>query len=129
MKTLAIVFSLVYVVAMACVCGGDLLFQKAMAANDVKMLKKAQKLNPLSSEYFYGEYRMTGDIKALVHAMRLEPTRAAYHAYYGLALLKDASRTPETSREGVAEICKGAQLKPYSHVYSSACQGFRSQWQ
>lgn len=124
MRVLAVILGAVYMCVLAGVSGGDFLYAKAMASNDLKMLKNAQKLDPWSSKFFYGEYRLTGGTKALERAIRLEPAKAAYHAYYGLALLKDPSLSGQNRAQALRQICLGAQLKPYSPVYRRACETF-----
>jgi hypothetical protein len=126
MKRFIIILSLCYLIFLACIGGAEFLFHKGMDTKDSRFLQEAQRLNPFSSEYFYGEFRLNHNVKALVHAIRLEPTKAAYHMYYGLALLERVPRTPLTDQEAVVEICQGAQLKPYSPIYRSACESYKS---
>jgi hypothetical protein len=126
MRIFIIALSLIYILFLTCISGAEILFYKAMETKDVKILKQAQHLNPFSSEYYYGEYQLTHHVKPLVHAIRLEPTKAAYHMYYGLSLLRRVPRTLLSDQEGVVEICKGADLKPYSSIYRSACNSYKA---
>jgi len=126
MKACIVILSLCYLIFLVCICRAEVLFHKAMDTKDIELLAQAQHLNPFSSEYFYGEYRLDHNLSALVHAIQLEPTKAAYHMYYGLELLERVPRTPLTDQEAVTEICKGARLKSYSQIYHSACEGYKA---
>ncbi len=121
MRLLVRILSFCFIALLTFVGGAELVFQRGKAGKDPALLQVAQKLNPLVSEYFYEDYRLTGDIKALRRAIQLEPTKPAYHMYYGLALLKQSPRTRYGDREAVTEICKAARLKPYSKQYQDAC--------
>ena len=126
MKIAVVSFIFLYLSVLACVGAAEINFKRAVQAKDVKRLKTAQRLNPFVSDYFYREYRLSGDLNRLVHAMSLEPTKAAYHMYYGLALLKRVKRTKTSDEEAVTEICRAARLKPYSEPYRSACEKYKA---
>ena len=126
MRLIVLALSLCFIVLLVCVGGAELVFQKGKAEQNAALLKTAQRLNPLASDYAYEEYRVTGDLETLRRAMRLEPTRPAYHMYYGIALLKAKPRTRPGDLEAVAEICKASRLKPYSRVYALACDQFKA---
>ncbi len=113
--------SLCFITLLVCVGGAEFAFEKGKSEKNVALLKTAQRLNPLVSDHFYEDYRLTGDLGALRRAMSLEPTKPAYHMYYGLALLKPKHRALETDREAVSEVCKAARLKPYSKQYREIC--------
>ena len=126
MKIFVITLSVIFLVLLSAMGAAEGFFHKAMETKDIEFLKTAQRLDPFSSEYFYGEYELTHDISALAQAIRLEPTKPAYHMYYGLALLEMPQRTRPTDQEAVIEICKGSQLKPYSHLYRSVCESYKA---
>ena len=117
--------SLCFVLLLVCAGGAELACRQGKAGRNIELLKIAEKLNPFASDYAYKNYRLTGDLQALCRAMRLEPTRPAYHMYYGLALLKAKPRTRVSDREAVTEICKAANLKPYSGQYKAACEQYK----
>ena len=117
--------SLCFIVLLACVGGAEFAYQQGKAGQNIALLRTAERLNPLVSDYAYEDYRVTGDLKALQRALRLEPTRSAYHMYYGLALLQCKPRTRMSDREAVIEICKAAHLKPYSKQYKAACEQYK----
>jgi hypothetical protein len=103
-----------------------LAFEQGKARKDLSLLQTASRLDPFVSDYSYEEYRLSGDLTALERAMRLEPTKPAYHMYYGLALMKRQLRTRASDQAAVAEICKGAELKSYSKRYQKICEQFRA---
>jgi hypothetical protein len=121
MRIVFVALSLIFVFLVVCVGGAELFARQATARKDVQGIRIARMLNPFSSEYIYEEYQMAGDADLLIQAIRLEPTKAAYHMYYGLALLDRSPRTREGDREAVQEICKAAKLKPYSTAYRDVC--------
>lgn len=123
---MVVLVSLIYFFVLICVGAAEIISKRAVASHDIHLLNVAQRLYPFVSDYFYAEYRLNGNLSALVHAMSLEPTKPAYHMYYGLALLKRLPRRQATDQEAVTEICKAAQLKPYSQVYRSACEQYRA---
>lgn len=125
MRTILFVLSLCFLVLLVCVGSAELLLQQGKAGRNMELLKMAEKLNPFVSDYAYEDYRLSGDLQALLRAMRLEPTRPAYHMYYGLALLKSKPRTRASDKEAVTEICKAASLKPYSRQYQAACEQYK----
>ncbi|HNX69105.1 MAG TPA: hypothetical protein PLL75_02170 [Candidatus Omnitrophota bacterium] len=125
MRIPVVILSFCFIVFLACAGGAELVFKKGMADKDPELLKIAQNLNPLVSVYFYEDYRLTGNLKTLLHAVRREPTKPAYHMYYGLALLKQKTRTRASDREAVIEICQAACLKPYSAQYQSICEQYK----
>ncbi len=126
MRSVLFVLSLCFVVLLVCVGSAELLLQQGKDGRNIKLLKMAGKLNPFFSEYAYEDYRLSGDLQALRRAMSLEPTRPAYHMYYGLALLKARPRTRAGDKEAVVEICKAASLKPYSRQYKAVCAQYKS---
>ena len=126
MKTLVVCLSLLYILVLGCVGAAEINFNRATQTKDVKLLKTVERLNPFVSDYFYREHRLNGDVNVLAHAISLEPTKAAYHMYYGLALLKRSQRTKSSDEEAVTEICKAARLKPYSDAYRSACEKYKA---
>ncbi len=126
MRFAASALSLCFVVLLVCVGGAEFAFRKGNEEKDVALLRLAQRLNPLVSEYFYAEYRLMGDIGALRHAMLLEPTRPAYPMYYGLALIKQEPRTRAGDWAAMIEICKASRLKPYSKQYRNICAQFKA---
>ena len=117
--------SLCFIVLLACVGGAEFAYQQGKAGQNAALLRTARWLNPLASDYAYEDYRMTGNIEALRWAMRIEPSRPAYHMYYGLALLKCKPRTLAVDREAAIEICKASRLKPYSSQYKTACEQYK----
>ena len=120
--------SFFFMVLLTCVGGAEFAFKQGTnpQRKNVELLKIAEKLNPFVSDYFYEDYRLTGDIKALRQAIVLEPTKPSYHMYYGLALMKQQQpRTYLGDQEAVTEICKAVQLKPYSQQYKDTCNQFR----
>lgn len=123
-----IIFLLSLVLAGFLLCRGGawLAFEQGRARKDFSLLKTASRLDPFVSDYPYEEYRLTGDMTALERAMRLEPTKPAYHMYYCLALIQRQPRTRAGDQAAVAEICKSAQLKPYSKQYRLACDQFKA---
>ncbi len=121
MRSLVIVFSLLFAALLLCTGAGEFFFLKGQADKNAGFIKQAQQLNPLVSDYFYEEYRLTGHINALHQAIRLEPTKPQYHMYYGLAVLKPLPRTRAGDQLAVTEICLAAALKPYSKAYAQAC--------
>ncbi len=126
MKTFVVLVSFIYLFVLGCVGTAEYNFEKGMAQKSLKRVKLAERLNPLESSYFYGEYRLTGDLTALTHAMRLEPTKPSYRMYYGLALLKLNPRSMASDQEAVVEVCKAAELKPYSKPYRDVCDQYKS---
>ena len=113
-------------IALFCVMGAaELSFRRGVAEKNVEAIRYAQRLNPWVSEYVYQEYRLTKDIGAIQRAMRLEPTDPSYHMYYGLALLRLDTRTRASDTEALDEICKAAELKPYSQTYREACEKYQ----
>jgi hypothetical protein len=124
-KIVTIVVSLIFLGLLIFFGTAEHLFRQSMAKGDVQLIRQAQRLNPFSSRYAYHEYRLTGDIDALRRAIILEPTRPAYHMYYGLAQFKLLKRTRQTDREGLKEICLAAELKPNSRQYQKTCEQFR----
>jgi hypothetical protein len=125
MRIVVAVLSLCFILLLASVGGAELAFQQGVAQKNPELLRVAEHLNPLVSVYFYEDYRLTGDLAKLRRAMRLEPTRPAYHLYYGLALLKRKPRSFQSDREVVIEVCKAARLKPYSAQYKAACEQYK----
>ncbi len=121
MRPVIAVLSVCLIVLLACAGGAEFAYEKGKAEKDAGLVKMAQRLNPLVSDHFYEDYRLTGDLGALRRAMSLEPTKPAYPMYYGLALLKPKHRARETDREAVTEVCKAARLKPYSKQYREIC--------
>ena len=117
--------SLCFIVLLVCAGAAELALEQGKAGHNPALLKTAQRLNPWVSRYAYEDYRMTGDLAALRRAMQLEPSLPAYHMYYGLALLKRKPRTLLGDREAAAEICRAANLKPYSAQYKGACEAFK----
>ena len=119
--------SVLFILLLACVGGAEFFFQRGSnsSAKNPAALKIAEQLNPFVSEYFYEDYRLTGDIKVLRQAVFFEPSKPAYHMYYGLALMKQTPRTRFSDQEAVAEICKAARLKPYSKLYQDTCEQFK----
>lgn len=122
MRVTVSILSLCFIVLLTCVGGAELAFQLGRSGKNAVLLKVARKINPLVSSYAYEDYRMTDDLEALRQAMRLEPTRPAYHMYYGLALLKQTPRTRAGDAEAATEICRAARLKPYSGQYKAVCE-------
>ncbi|MBF0331916.1 MAG: hypothetical protein HQL17_08280 [Candidatus Omnitrophica bacterium] len=125
MRNIFIICSIILLVLLVCIGGAEVVFRNAVTHKDLPGIKLAQRLDPLVSEYFYEEYRLTGDLEALQKAMDLEPTKPAYHMYYGLALMELPVRTRITDERAVNEICKAAALKPYSKLYCSTCDSFK----
>lgn len=125
MRSVLFVLSLCFVVLLVCVGGAELACQQGKAGRNITLIKMAEKLDPFVSDRAYEDYRLTGDLRALRRAMSLEPTRPAYHMYYGLALLRSKPRTRSGDQEAVREICKAASLKPYSQQYYRACEQYK----
>ena len=126
MKGLIIIFVLICSLFLIDLSSAEIIFHCAVISKNVKLFKMAQRLNPFVSDYAYEEYRLTGDVDTLLHAIALEPTKAAYHMYYGLALLQRHPRTLSSDQGAVKEICKAARLKPYSPVYRLACEKYKT---
>ena len=122
MRWVILILSLCFTVVVMCVGGAKLACQQGVTEKNIEKIRLAEKLDPLASEYAYENYRLSGDLEALRRAMRLEPTKPAYHMYYGLVLLKQASRTQVSDQEAVIEICQAAKLKPYSKLYQNICE-------
>lgn len=120
-----VVISLFFFGLLVFVGAAEHLFRQGMGKGDVRLIRQAQRFNPFSSRYAYQEYRLTGDIDALRRAITLEPTRPAYHMYYGLAQFKMPGRTRRTDQEGLNAICLAARLKPNSRQYQQTCEQFR----
>jgi hypothetical protein len=125
MRKIMIVLSAVYLFCLIRVGGAVIVLDKAKAEKNARLTKTAQKLNPFDAAYFYEDYRLTGDLKAMQQAVRLEPTKPAYHMYYGLALIKQEPRPRTGDQAAVTEICKAAELKKYSNLYKNICAEFR----
>ncbi len=75
---------------------------------------KSSTLNPLDSEYYYQN-------KSFAKAIEVEPTKAQYHMYYALELLKslpeDRISAQTQLRLAKSEFYRAAKLKPYNAVY------------
>ncbi len=75
-------------------------------------------VNPLSSEYCY-------KIGLLNEAIELEPTKAEYHMYYGLELLKtlpnDKFSTQIQLRLAKEEFLRVVRLKSYDKLHKKTC--------
>jgi hypothetical protein len=125
MRFVVSALSLCFIVLLVCVGGAEFAYQQGKAGQNAALIRMAERINPLVSDYAYEDYRVTGDLGALRRALRLEPTRPAYHMYYGLALLQSKPRTRLGDREAVTEICKAARLKPYSKEYKAACEQYK----
>lgn len=71
-------------------------------------------LNPLNSEYYYKKGLLT-------KAIETEPSKALYHMYYGLELLKTLPKDKFSAqiqlRQAKNELFRAAKLKPYSKPY------------
>lgn len=71
-------------------------------------------LNPLNSEYYFQK-------KLFAEAIELEPSRADYHMYYGLRLLKTLPKDRFSAqiqlRLANKEFYRAAKLKPYNELY------------
>ena len=126
MRIFIIISSLIIFFILAFVGSAEIVFENAQSQKNVKLFKMAEGLNPFVSEYFYEDYELTKDINALRQAMRLEPTKPAYHMYYGLALIDQKPRTRVGDQQAVIEICKAARLKPYSKQYQEICNKFKA---
>ncbi len=70
--------------------------------------------NPLNSEYYYKRGLLT-------KAIEVEPSKAEYHMYYGLELLKtlpnDKFSAQLQLRQAKIEFSRASKLKPYSKLY------------
>ncbi len=126
MRIAVIVFSVVFMILILMAGGAEFLCARGQALNDTGLIRQAQRLNPLVSEYFYEEYRLSGRIDALKAAIRREPIKPAYHMYYGLVILKQVPRTRAGDRQALVEICKAAELKPYSKEYARICGQYKA---
>ena len=126
--TRALVFILSLVAAAGMVCRGMawMDYEKGEDREELSLVRQAARLDPLVSEYAYEEYVQSGDLAALERAIRLEPTKPSYHMFYGLKLIEREPRTAENDQAAVREICLGAELKPYSKEYRTACEDFRA---
>lgn len=122
MRWMILALSLCFVLLVVCTGSAELACQQGVAEKNIEKVKLAEKLDPLTSEYAYENYRLSGDLEALRRAIRLELTKPAYHMYYGLALLKRTSRTQASDLEAVTEVCQAARLKPYSKLYRNICE-------
>jgi hypothetical protein len=99
---------------------------KSIASDDwfIKQINKAILINPMNSEYFYRKYQLVrqtdveGARRALVEAIRLEPTKDTYHAYMAILLQKMHVRpSKEVKRDIREELTKAYELKPLSPTY------------
>jgi hypothetical protein len=84
---------------------------------------KSAILNPLDSEYYYQNGLLTKAIEA-------EPSRAEYHMYYGLELLKSLPDDRFSAQNQLSlakgEFFRAAKLKPYSEVYKKTYDTYAS---
>lgn len=75
---------------------------------------KSAALNPLNAEYYYQN-------GFLAKAIELEPSKAEYHMYYGLELLKtlpeDKPSAQNQLRLAKEEFSRAVKLKPYNELY------------
>lgn len=91
-------------------------------------------LNPLNSDYYYQKYSLlkAQPAQALTYlqsAIELEPTRAAYHMFYALALLK---LTPIVHHPSsivhqaviLQELHRAVSLKPFSKLYQKTLHDY-----
>jgi hypothetical protein len=71
-------------------------------------------LNPLNSEYYYQNGLLT-------QAIETEPSKAIYHMYYGLELLKTLPENKFSAQNQLRlakkEFFRAAQLKSYNELY------------
>lgn len=74
---------------------------------------KSSTLNPLNSEYYYQN-------GFLAKAIEVEPSKAEYHIYYGLELLKDLPKDRFSAqfqlRLAKEEFSHALKLEPYSEL-------------
>ena len=91
----------------------------APAAEAIPLARKTEPHLPPAqmAELYYNQGRARFERKeyhAAVHllreAIRLDPTRAAYHFHLGIALI----RNPRTRREAEGHLSKAAELEPYN---------------
>jgi len=77
--------------------------------------------NPLNSEYYYKRGLLT-------KAIEVEPSKAEYHMYYGLELLKTLPKDKFSAqiqlRLAKIEFSRAANLKPYSELYKTTCSTY-----
>lgn len=82
---------------------------------------KSAFLNPLNSEYYFQE-------GLLAKAIEVEPSKAEYHMYYGLELLKtlpsDKFSTQIQLRLAKKEFFRAAKLKPYNELYKKTYNSY-----
>jgi hypothetical protein len=75
---------------------------------------KSTTLNPLNSEYCFQR-------GLLIKAIELEPSKADYHIYYGLVLLKTLPKDKFSVHAQLhlakQEFSRAIKLKPYSESY------------
>ena len=90
-----IIFIVSLFLALGLMCRGAawLAFTKGEADDQLYLVKWASLMDPLVSDYAYEEYRQTDDLDALKRAIRLEPSKAVNHMYYGLMLIERLPRT------------------------------------
>jgi len=78
---------------------------------------KSALLNSLNSEYYY----QNGNV---AKAIETEPSRAEYHLYFGLELLKSLPKDKFSAQNQLrlarSEFFRASSLKPYNKVYKKA---------
>jgi len=79
---------------------------------------KSSALNPLNSEYYFEQGFLTKAIEA-------EPSRAEYHLYYGLELLKTLPEDKFSAQNQLRlvkdEFFRASKLEPYDEEHKKTC--------
>lgn len=120
-RKILIVTATLLIAAGAAIGTAQILFELGKRDRDLLLIKSAQALYPLSSDYYFEDYVISSDVNALRKAISLEPSKPLYHLELGNAFLSSQNRTLATDREASREICLAAELKPYSQSYKEMC--------
>jgi hypothetical protein len=114
-KLIIFSLSLAYCIYLSSILVADLYSQKK--------IDLALKLNPLNSEYYYQKYtQLKTPPNYIQSAIELEPTKASYHMFYALALLKQKGAVPDSVIKH--ELETAVKLKPFSKLYQKTLNDY-----
>jgi len=153
-KFIVLVASIFFIILNLTIFTAELCYQRSIAAKEwgISFLKTmsyidaAITLIPINSEYYYQKYSLLNDkyknakwlsrsekialldeaIAALRLAIELEPSKASYHMFYALTLIKKQYLVNDAHAAALVkdELRKACELKPFSKAYQEIYNKF-----